>query len=146
MNRYLGPDADRADQSNPAGHTPTAGIEASAPGYAVIVAALAAALVWSPATGDVAATVFIAGLASVALTLVEQSRSRARRGPRRVAGPRGLVLLVALGAAVVTGVAASFASVVAGQGALCLPVALGAFALVFAGTWLSEWDLDAATA
>jgi hypothetical protein len=146
MNRYLGPGVEGAARSRTAAHIPADGVETSAAGYAAIVALLAAAIVWSPATGDVAATVIVAGLASTALSLVEQSRARARRGPRRLTGQRHVLLLVGLGALVMAGVGGSFAAVVAGQGALGLAIAFAAFVTVFAGTWLSERGARAATA
>jgi hypothetical protein len=145
MNRYLAPGVDGADRSRTAAPASAAGVESSALGYAAVVAIFAAAIVWSPATGDVSATVIIAGFASLALSLVEQSRARARRTTRRVTGRQHVALLVGLGAVVVAGVCATFAAVVAGHGAVGVAIAGAALVIVFAGTWLSERDSNAAT-
>jgi len=62
-----------------------------------------------------------------------------------VTGPQHVALLVGLGAIVVAGVCATFAAVVAGQGAVGVAIAAAALVVVFAGTWLSERDSGAAT-
>lgn len=143
MDRYLGTAA--TDTSRPADITNRPGFEASLFGYSAIGAVLAAAIALSPATGDVSATVIIAGGASLALSLVEQSRGRARRGPRRLTGRRSVLLLVSLGVIVATGVSASFAATVARRGEWALAVAIVVGVLVFIGAWLSEQDADTTT-
>jgi hypothetical protein len=142
MDRY----ASRAapgHSAHPVDERPRASLDrrlaASTPVYVAATALLAAIIVWAPALGNGLAVIFVLGLSSCALGLVESSRTAAVG--RRTLLPRSApewAALIAVAVIFLAAMGGSVASAVAGRPELCLPIAAAAFVLVAAGCWFSE--------